>query len=352
MACAIRPTNRDRTLRPSFLLVKTSSLGDVVHNLPVASDLARAYPGCRIDWIVEETFGAIPAMHANVDRVLHSAVRRWRRSLWRAETWREISDLRNALHERRYDAVIDTQGLLKSALLCTLAEGPRHGLDWRSSREPLALFYSRTHRVPWGQHAVLRNRELAARSLGFEPASGIDYGITAPAFPPAESRDDSPPDPDHPWARGSARFAWVPDGPFAVLLHATSADRKLWPEHQWKKLVAQLGADGVESVLPWGSPAEHERARRIASGLRHAHVPPRLGLHTMAGLLGRAHACVGVDTGLTHLAAALGRPTVGIYVSTDPDATGVLAPGKAVNVGGREGAPGLADVLDALSTVT
>lgn len=336
---------------PNFLLVKTSSLGDVVHNLPVVSDLRAAFPDARIDWVVERSFAAIPALHPGVNRVIPCRLRHWRRHPLARQTWREVAALRQALGEQVYDAVIDTQGLLKSALVARLATGRRHGLDWRSSREPLAPFYDVTHQVPWGRHAVVRNRELAALAAGISVPASLDYGIAPPPFPPGETEDDSPRDDDRPWLDAGSRYGWVPEGPFALLLHATSADSKLWPDHQWKKLIAHLSGEGVSAVLPWGTGAERARAVAIAEGMRDAVVAPPLGLRTLAGVMGRAAMCIGVDTGLTHFAAALGRPTVGLYVATDPEATGVLAPGNGVNVGGRGTPPSLVDVLVGLKAV-
>jgi len=336
---------------PSILLVKTSSLGDVVHNLPVVGDIRRALPGTEIDWVVEEAFTAIPALHRGLRRVIACAPRRWRRGLLRPAVWREIGDLRAVLREQPYDKVVDTQGLLKSALIARLAPGERHGLDWRSSREPLAWAYDRVHSVPWGRHAVQRNRELAAKALGYAPDGPPQYGIEAPPFPPAEADDDSPEENHLPWLDVQTRYGWVPEGPFLVLLHGTSAEHKLWPEHQWKKLAAHFGGAGVACILPWGSAEERARSERIAADVPKAVVPPRLGLNVLAGLFGRARAVVGVDTGLVHLAAALGRPTVGIFVATDPAATGVYAGHGAVNVGTGRQSPPLGVVLNAIAQV-
>jgi len=265
-------------------------------------------------------------------------------------TWREIGDLRATFREHPCDLVIDTQGLLKSALIGRLAPGTHHGLDWGSSRAPLRWAYDHTHAVPWGRHAVERNRELAARAIGYAVAGPPVYGIEAPPFPPAEADDDSPDHEKRPWLDDQARYGWAPPGVvFMVLLHATSAERKLWPEHQWKKLAAHFGGAGVACVLPWGSAEEEARSHRIADGVPNAIVPPRLCLRTLSGLLGKARCVIGVDTGLVHLAAALGRPTVGIYVATDPVATGVYAGARAINVGSGKTAPTLAAVL---STIT
>jgi heptosyltransferase-1 len=300
---------------------------------------------------VEAAFAAIPRLHPGVRDVLPVRLRQWRKRPWSADvrTARQAFDA--ALRARHYDAVIDTQGLLKSALVARRALGERHGLDWRSAREPLRLFYDRVHRVPWGHHAVHRNRQLAALATARRtPAGDIDYGIVAPEFPPDALLDDSPPVPDNPWLTHADRYTWVPARPWAVLLHATSADAKLWPVFQWKKLAAALAGHGLATVLPWGSAAEKQRADEIAAGVKHAIVPPALGIRTLAGLLGHAVCAVGVDTGLTHLAAALGVPTVGVFVATDPRATGVLA-ARAVNAGGKGEVPSVNDVLGAVTRV-
>ena len=316
-----------------ILLVKTSSLGDVVHNLPVASDLSIHKPGVEIDWAVEESFSAIPALHPAVAQVIPIGLRRWRGALLDPETWREISRLHTLLQARAYDAVIDSQGLIKSALISRMAPGRRFGLDWISAREPLRPFFHRTIHVSWKLHAVERNRQLAAKALEYTPAPECRYGI----LPPGEPLGD--------WART------LQAGRSAVLLHATSADRKLWPEHQWIKLGDHLHHLGLQPILPWGSEPERSRSERIAKPLKHAMVPPRLSLREAAGLLGQAHVVFGVDTGLAHLAVALGVPTVGIYTATDPTATGLHGSTRATNVGGKGRSPSVAAVLSAWQQV-
>ena len=309
------------------LLVKTSSLGDVVHNLPVASDVAAAFPGVAIDWVVEEAFAAIARAHPRVRRVLPVALRRWRRAPWSDAVRREWRGFVNSLRDETYDAVIDTQGLFKSAVLARQARGPKHGLDWASAREPLRWFYDRTYAVPWGQHAVARNRSLAAQALGYAPAAAVDYGLRA-----------------QPAAAG-----WHPPGAgYALLLHATSAERKLWPEAHWLALGAQLAARGITSVLPWGSAGELQRSERLAEGISGAAVPPRLDLDPLAALIAGARAVIGTDTGLTHLSGALGVPTLGLYCATDPAATGLYGCAQAVNLGGIGHAPAPAEVIAAL----
>jgi len=299
-----------------LLFVKTSSLGDVVHNCPAVSDAARAWPDAAIDWVVEEAFADVAAMHARVRRVIPVAVRRWRGALWRARTWRELGEFRRALRAERYDRIIDTQGLLKSALIARAARGERHGMDAASAREPLAArCYDVRHAVAPGQHAVERNRRLVAAALGAAPAPGCDYGLRAEGAPPLELA-----------------------APYAVLLTMTSRADKLWAEAQWVELGRRLQAQGVRSVLPWGSAEERARAERIAAQLGDAVVPARMSVAELARLLRDARGVAGVDTGLTHLAAALGVPAVGIYTSTQARLTGLHGEARVKNLEGADAA--------------
>jgi len=320
------------TQNPHILLVKTSSLGDVLHNLPVVSDIVRRYPGAQIDWLVEESFAALPRLHPAVRNVIPVAVRRWRGRLLNIEVWREIAAFRSTLTAQRYDVAIDTQGLLKSALLMRGAQGLRCGFDRDSAREPLAAsLYQRTFPVATGQHAVERNRQLAAQALGYTLEEHADYGILPPAI---------------------AHPAWLAEGPYAVLLHATSRDDKLWNEANWVALGRYLHGKNIRCVLPWGSAMEQVRSLRLAEAIPDAVAPPRLNLNEAAALLGGAQAVIGVDTGLAHLAAALGVPTVGIYTTTDPALTGLYAGRCAVNLGNIGRAPDVTAVIEALQGMT
>ena len=309
-------------------------MGDVVHNLPVVSDLRAFVPDCRIDWIVEEAFRPIPGLHAGVSEVLPVSIRRWRKQPLSARTRTEFSALRERLRRTPYDQIIDTQGLLKSALLTCMAQGHSHGLDWKSSREPLRLFYDKVHAVPWSAHAVQRNRMLASQALGYRISEIPDYGISAS---PASVHSLE------------AVFAVKAPGEFAVLLHATSAAVKQWPESDWIRLGGYFSTRGLVSVLPFGSALEQRRSERLARRIPGALVPPALGLDHLAALLSRASIVVGVDTGLTHLAVALGRPTIGLYCATDPAATGLYGSARAMNLGGIRKMPAMDDVASAAS---
>ena len=292
-----------------------------MHHLPAVSDAARELGQAEIDWLVEEPFAAIPAMHPAVRRVIPVKLRRWRTAWWRGSTWSEIGAFREALREERYDAIVDTQSLLKSALLSRCALGVRHGLDAASAREPLAArFYDRRHAVPRALHAVERNRQLSAAALGYALGGSPDYGVDVAAAEGGEER-------------------------YAVFLSMTSRADKLWPEASWSELGRALG---MRVVLPWGSEPERARATRIAATLAHAEVRPRMTVEQLARLFARAAVVVGVDTGLTHLAAAVGARTIGIYCGSDPALTGIYGAKQATNVGTLGRAPAPAEVLRAL----
>ena len=312
----------------SALLVKTSSLGDVIHALPAVSDVRSVAADVQVDWVVEEAYTAVPRLHAGVTSVIAVAVRRWRRALWRGAIRSEIVACMRNLRLRRYDAIVDAQGLFKSALLALVARGPRYGLDFHSSREPLAWCYDRTFRVSWKLHAVERNRALAGLALGYLLPS-LTYGIRA----------------------APARFSWLSAARYAVLLHATSAERKLWPGARWVEVRKHFAQRGVCCVLPWGNAVERDRCERLAAQMPGAVVPPALRLDEAAGLLAGAQAVIGVDTGLTHLAAALGVPTVGIYCATDPAATGIYGCARALNLGGISAPPAVDEVVSALERI-
>lgn len=300
-----------------LLLVKTSSLGDVIHALPAASDIRRALPKAQLDWVVEENFAEIPRLHPGVGGVIPVAVRRWRKALFSAATWREIGAYRRAVCRPAsadffsYDAIIDLQGLVKSALLTALARGRKFG--FAAPREGLAaLAYDVAIDVPRGLHAVTRNRLLAAGALGYTIDDlTLDYGITAQPL----------------------KAAWLPRGEYAVLLTATSRAGKEWPEDDWHALGMALAATGLRCVLPGGSAAERARAHRLAHKLGRAVAAPAMNLAELSGLLAGAKLVVGVDTGLLHLAAALARPTVAIHCASDPQLTGVLGTVPHVNLG-------------------
>jgi len=305
------------------LIVKTSSMGDVVHALPVVSDIRQAMPDAQIEWLVESTYAAIPRMHAGVNRVHALAWRRWRRKLFNRDSWRAMSQLRAQLREQPYDCVLDLQGLLKSALWGRQARGPLVGYDAASGRDWLAPWlYARKAAVPWTVHAVERCRRLAAIHLGYPLPS------TEPVFGIAPGKGS--------WKLRSPASA--------ALIPCASRPEKIWPEARWIAVGKRLKAMGQSPVVIWGTEEEQVRAERIAAGCE-GEVPPFLNVHDMAALLVQTKRAVGLDTGFSHLAAALGRPTIGIYCDHEPGQVGIVGPGGVASVGGKGQVPALADVL-------
>jgi heptosyltransferase-1 len=254
------------------------------------------------------------------------AIRRWRGSLLAAATWSELGAFRAALRNERYDAVIDSQGLLKSALVAAQALGRTHGFDRASAREPFAArFYDVTHAVHGNLHAVDRNRQLAAAALGYRVDDPCDYGLrVTPA---------------------------IASGPYALFFTMTSRDDKLWPEEHWRALGNALASRGLDCLLPWGTEEERRRCARIAAAIPGAVVPRRMALAEIARLVREARFVVGVDTGLAHLAAALAVPVVGLYCSSDPALTGLHGGGRLWNLGKAGAPPTVQAVLEALGTL-
>ena len=308
-----------------ILIVKTSSLGDVIHCLPVINDIISVYPNAQIDWVVEESFADIPRLHPAIHEVFTVAFRRWRKQLFRFKTWSEIKQFKQLIAQNNYDAVIDTQGLLKSALITRLAEGIKHGYDKQSIREPIASqFYNKTYAISYQQHAVSRNRTLAALSLGYAPPTNApDYGIHA-----------------------TANSTEIPSKPFVIALHGTSRDSKLWSTEHWINLGKALKNQSLNLLLPWSNPAELGRAELIANTLENAIVLPKSSIAELAAVISQAKAAVGVDTGLSHLAAALNITTIAIYTDTNPVLTGVMgSKAQVVNLGNIGEIPSVDAVL-------
>lgn len=313
-----------------FLIVKTSSMGDVVHAAPLASDLARRFPAASIDWLVEESFAAIPRMHAAVDRVIAVAVRRWRRAPLSAATWHEIRAAKAQLRAQRYRAILDCQGLLKSAWLARWARGPRWGFDLASAREPLAaLLYTNAVTVTRDQHAITRNRALGHAACDTDVAAPASF-----ALQPAQISERA-------WVEATAP-------PYAVLLTNASRQSKRWPDDRWRAVARELHARGLRSLLFAGSAVEEQDTRARADGMVDAWVAPRCGLETVAAVLARARIVVGLDTGLSHLAAALAAPTLGIFCDYEPRLVGITGPAPCASLGGVNSAPSAAAAIAAV----
>ncbi|MBO6703148.1 MAG: lipopolysaccharide heptosyltransferase I [Pseudomonadales bacterium] len=275
------------------LLVKTSSLGDIVHALPAVTDALQAIPELVIDWVVEEAFKDIPERHVGVRRVIPVAIRRWRQQMLKSAG--EFSEFRAQLLEDTYDLVLDSQGLFKSALTGWLAKGPLCGFSGASAREPVASkLYRKGYDIDVNQHAILRQKQLFASAIGYPCPDAIDFGLKK--------------NPDR-----KRRLAFF---------HGTTWLSKEWPLAYWQRLAIQAIDEGYELLVPAGS--EEERARAEAITAAGGDVLYRPSLSDLIERLSRCQGAVSVDTGLGHLAPALGVPMVGLFGATDPSLTGML----------------------------
>lgn len=307
-----------------ILFIKTSSLGDVVHNMPAATDVRRRFADAHIGWVVEEAYAPLVRLHPAVDEVITVATRRWRREWMHAAAWREMAAARETLRRRAADTVVDTQGLVRSALLAWFARGVRHGYDRASIRErAAAAFYDVRHRVSKTLHAIDRNRLLAAAALGYAVEGGVDYGLPASAD----------------------------RGDHAVVLHGSAQPRKEWAEENWAAVLGAIEAEGLTPIFASGNARERERSERLARYLQRPQFLHAEPLDRVAGVIAKARLVVGLDTGLLHVAAALGTPLVGVFGASDPRLTGPRGTGPIVIVGDALKTPRAGDVLHAIRGV-
>jgi heptosyltransferase I len=288
-----------------ILIVKLSSLGDVVHAMPVVHDVLAAHPDALIDWVVEPGFAPLVRRVEGIDEVIECALRRWRKAWWTPAVRAEWRAFRERLRQHRYDAVLDLQGLTKSALIARMARGPSHGLANRTegaSHEPPArwLVDHAIHIEP-RTHALDRSRLLAARALQYRAEGPPVFGLRAKPRAPDSTNT-------------------------LVLVHGTSRDDKLWPEASWVELGNRAIAQGWHIALPHAGDVERSRAERIAVALgERAQVWPSMNLDALVDRLGAAHGVIGVDSGLSHIAVALDLPHVQIYNFPTAWRTGPLA---------------------------
>jgi len=278
-----------------ILIVKLSSLGDVVHAMPVVHDIGVALPQAAIDWVVEPGFAPLLQRMEGLDDVLECPLRRWMRSWWTGATRTQFRAFRTRLRWHRYDAILDLQGLTKSALVARLARGVRYGLANRtegaSHERPARWLVDHALRVEPHIHALDRSRELAARALRYRPSGPPDFGLRHPGTVGAEV-----------------------SAPTVLFIHGTSRDDKLWPEADWIALGHRASADGWRIALPHAGAAERARAERIQRAVgAAATVWPALDLGAIIDRMSGVQAAIGVDSGLSHIAVALGLPHVQIY---------------------------------------
>ncbi len=289
-----------------ILIVRVSSLGDVLHNMPMVADLRRQFPAAIIDWVVEEAYVSLVRLNAGVDEVIPIALRRWRKGLFRAATSRTVRDEMAAFYRhlrvKEYDLIFDTQGLLKTGLVMGMARLAAHGrrvglanATEGSGYEAISrVFHTQSIQVASLCHAVERARVVAAAALDYSLNSPADFNLSAPLPTPTA-------------------LSWLPETSYAVFFHATARAAKQWPVQDWIGLGKRCGERGLPVLLAWGDQKERLVAEELAAGIPNARVLPKLSMQDAMILAQRASLVVGVDTGLTHIAAAFCRPTVEIY---------------------------------------
>lgn len=293
-----------------ILVIKLTSLGDVIHTLPAITDVQRHYPGLEIDWMIDQSFQEIATFHPAVHTIFPTNHRKWLRNWGQRESYQAAYKLVRSVRQTEYDLVIDAQGNVKSAFLALCARGKKAGYDPKSAAEAVASFaYHYRYHMPKVEHAIPRLRRLFAAALDYPfPKDKAEYGIDRAKFipPPIELSH------------------------YVTFVHSASWETKLWPEFHWQELIRQTLDAGYQIVLPWGSSDEERRAKRLQISDR-VIVPPRLPLNQIGHLLQNSKAVVSVDTGLSHFATALNIPTISLYGPTNSSLIGALGPGKQLS---------------------
>lgn len=297
-----------------ILVVKLSSLGDILHMFPAVSDLRRHFPDAHIHWLVEPAFAEVAGWHTAVDKVISVPLRGHKKTWWKLPPL--LSGLRRELRAEKYDIVLDAQGLLKSALLACLARVAVFGFAADSAREALAArLYQKTASVPDGLHIIDKNRQLVGRLFAADITAPADFGLAG--FRVERMQAGLP-----------VALRELIKQPCIVLLHGTTWNSKYWPEASWAELIRLLAQQGWHCLLPWGNQQEYLLARRLKSVAEaQVEVLPKLSLTELMGVLLHAQGFVSVESGIGHLAAALDIPGIMLHGPTDPAYSGIL--GKA-----------------------
>jgi heptosyltransferase I len=322
-----------------ILIVRVSSLGDVLHNMPMVDDILRHVPDAQIDWVVEEAYVSLVRLHPRVNKIIPFALRRWRKSLLNSATRQEVKDFYRTLRAEQYNLVFDTQGLMKTGIIMSLARtvkgggkfGLANGTEGSGYEGVSRVFHTDSVRVDVHTHAVLRGRLVAAAALGYQVNTPAHFGIQAPVITPAPS--------------------WLPDKPYAVFFHGTAGAFKKWPRDNWIAAAKQLVIHDLPILLPWGNAEEKNEAEAMAAAMPNATVLPKLSMQEATLLAQSAALAIGVDTGLTHIAAAYETPTIEIYSASPRWKTEGNWSNKIVNLGDQGRAATVAEVTEAIATL-
>jgi heptosyltransferase I len=321
-----------------ILLIRVSSLGDVLHNMPIVADIVKHFPQAHIDWVVEEAYVDLVKLNPMVRKIIPFALRRWRKQLFSWSTYAEIVRFKKALQSETYDVILDTQGLLKTGAIMGLAHGAvkvglANGTEGSGFESASRFFHTLSIPVGKRTHAVLRGRLVAAQALGYsnelrnEPHNmPVVFGLTPPTLQPD----------------------WLPAQGYVVFFYGTAGAHKKWPAHDWITLGKHLHQRGYSVLLTWGNRTELLEAEQLAAHSANMQVLPKLSMMEAIVLAQRAALVVGVDTGLTHIAAAFCRPTIEIYCASPRWKTEGNWSEKVINLGDKGKVPGVAEVTAAV----
>jgi heptosyltransferase-1 len=314
-----------------ILLVRVSSLGDVLHNLPIVADIRRHFPDAVIDWVVEEGYVSLVRLNPGVRKIIPWGLRRWRKSLGQSATRAEVKGFFRDLRAEEYDFILDTQGLIKTGIIMAAARGRNkigfaNGTDDSGYEGISRIFHTKSYGTEPRAHAVQRGRLLAAQALGYSLGVPADFGLPAP--------------------EGAVRPPFLPAGDYAVFFHGTARAAKKWDDANWIAVAKALAPLPV--LLPWGSAQEKTEAEALAAHMPNAQVLPKLSMDDAVQVARFAKLAIGVDTGLTHIAAAFVRPTIEIYRDSPRWKTeGNWSP-RIINLGDSGHPPSVDEVLAAV----
>ncbi|OGT46864.1 MAG: lipopolysaccharide heptosyltransferase I [Gammaproteobacteria bacterium RIFCSPHIGHO2_12_FULL_38_11] len=290
------------------LLIKVSSMGDIIHTLPALTDAMNAIPDLEVDWVVEPAFADIPAWHPAVKNIILIPLRQWKKNIFNKKNILSIIQFIKKLREKKYDLIIDAQGLLfKSAIVAKIARGEIHGYDKNAARDKFSSYlYDHSYAIKNYKklHAITRTRQLFSKALKYEFKNTIpNYQTIAEKLP---------------------TLPFKLEKKYVVFLHGTTWDSKHYPESYWRELIEKTEANNITVYLPWGNDNEKKRAERLAQNTQHVKILPKLSIPQIATVLRYAIAVVSVDTGLGHLSAAVNTPTISLYGPSNAELVGIL----------------------------
>ena len=310
------------------LVIKTSNIGDVVNTLPAMTDAIQMIPGIKFDWVIEDSLKEIPQWHHATERVIPIVTQAFTKNRWKHLFSGKWWGMQKQIRSNDYFAVLDSEGVWMNGWLARYANGPSFGFNKESAREQMTTrYYDHAIAVAKGQHAVERSRQFFAKALGYDlPRAVANTGLQIEGNP------------------GAGISELMQGDPSIMFLCGSSWNTKLWPMSYWQTAAKLAGKKGYRVLIPWHYPYEKQMAEEVATIGRHVHVCERSSLTGFVHLLRACLGVVAVDTGLTHIAAAMNVPCVSLYGPTDPGLSGAYGQNQVHLFANYHCAPCLKDV--------